>query len=159
MADNRQIIASTNFLSKEGNTLEDGTVKYIYDSNVKSIKGSKFTFTDMAGTQDDDSAWYNSTSINGTVQLKASDSILKFCYIKNLSKTLDLSVSIAGNTQISWNTESETWNLQENGWNPGFYMVIPAGASLYFRVNGKEKCEKVHVYSSGALVIEYLIAK
>ena len=39
MADNRQIIASTKVFPKEGNTLEEGDVRYMIDSAVQNSLG------------------------------------------------------------------------------------------------------------------------
>ena len=106
--------------------------------------------------------WYaTNVSIAGIAQLRntGNEATLKFCYIKNLSPTLDLTVSLAGDTDGEWDDNERHWNLITRSWNPGFYIIVPAEGSVFFRGNDTLRCDVIHVYFAGTSSIEYLIAK
>ena len=161
MADDRRIIVTTKVFGKEGNTLEEGDVKYIFDSNIsESNLGAKFV-TDVSAEQDvpSEDVWYaESLTIAGLVQLRSTgqDDVLKCCYIKNKGSGL-MTISLTGATEEVWGDNYYQWELSPRGWSPLKIMVLGSGESIFFRGNDEIKCDTVYV--DGTTEIEYLIAK
>jgi hypothetical protein len=158
MADDRQIKVASKVFIKEGNTLEEGDIKYISDTVTKGALGSKSINTDISEDQSDNNWYSNSTTFSGTCELSPSTDILKFCYIKNLSNITDISISINSVSSSTWNNTSTQWQANSNTYNPSYPIIVPPNGSVYVRGNGTIKRNAISVAADSG-TIEYIIAK
>ena len=180
MADDRRIIMGTYVVPKEGNVMEDITVrKWVMDNSINTTMGGKTINTDISSSQRDDN-WYKGdnkgteVTFTGPYQLRNSAEAdnLKFLYIKNLNASggTVLTVSLAAEGEwneagdanggaLVWEDSADSGTVRNGGyWNPDYFLEIEGGSSIMLRGNGVS-ADVVHVHASAESKMEFIIAK